>query len=181
MSIRLNARTGVLEGDGVKDSVRTIAGLKGYYLDEAARAAMDQQRLAYRVQAYEPQPEGVPGAICCATTLLEPGLIGDEYCLTRGHFHAGEDRPELEVTVSGTGMLVLMSRDRRTWTERMTAGSVHHVPPGVAHRVANVGETTLVFVSYWPSETGHDYAGIIETGFGARVRRVNGEPALVPA
>jgi glucose-6-phosphate isomerase len=70
--------------------------------------------------------------------------------------------------------------DRRTWTEPMTPGSVHHVPPGTAHRVADIGDVPLVFVSYWPSETGHDYRAIVEHGFGARVRRVNGRPELVP-
>jgi glucose-6-phosphate isomerase len=180
MTVTLNSVTGELTGDGVKESRRTIAGLAGYFRDEATRAAMDQDRLAYRVQAYEPKPEGEPGAVCCATTFLEPGLVGDEYLLTRGHFHAGEDRPELEVTISGTGLLVLMTRDRQTRAELMRAGSVHHVPPGTAHRVANTGGEPLVFVSYWPSETGHDYRTIVERGFGARVRRVSGVPTLVP-
>jgi glucose-6-phosphate isomerase len=179
MAVYLNSLTGELWGDGVKESRRTIAGLTGYFRDEAARAAMDQDQLAYRVQAYEPKPEGEQGAVCCATTFLEPGLVGDEYFLTRGHFHAHEDRAELEVTISGTGMLVLMTTDRRTWTERMRGGSVHHVPLGTAHRVANTGNEPLVFVSYWPSETGHDYRTIIERGFGARVRRVDGVPKLV--
>jgi glucose-6-phosphate isomerase len=180
VGIHLDPVTGVLIGPDVKESRRTIAGLAGCFRDEAARAATDQGRLAYRVQAWEPKPEGEPGAVCCATTFLEPGLVGDEYFLTRGHFHANADCAELEVTVSGTGLLVLMTRDRRTWTEPMRAGSVHHVPPGTAHRVANTGAEPLVFVSYWPSETGHDYRTIIEGGFGARVRRIDGLPTLVP-
>jgi len=180
MTVRLDPLTGVLQGAAVKESRRTLAGLTGYFRDEATRAAMDQDRLAYRVQAYEPKPEGERGAVCCATTFLEPGTVGDEYFLTRGHFHVNEDCPELEVTVSGSGLLVLMTADRRTRTEPMRAGSVHHVPPGTAHRVANTGDEPLVFVSYWPSETGHDYRTIIEDGFGARVRRIDGQPAIVP-
>jgi glucose-6-phosphate isomerase len=180
VNVQLNPLTGVLEGAAVKESRRTLAGLAGYFRDETARAAMDQDRLAYRVQAFEPRPEGEHGAVCCATTFLEPGTVGDEYFLTRGHFHANEDCPELEVTVSGTGVLVLMTADRRTRTEAMRPGSVHHVPPGTAHRVANTGDEPLVFVSYWPSETGHDYRTIVEGGFGARMRRVDGRPALVP-
>jgi glucose-6-phosphate isomerase len=179
MTIRLDARTGVIEGAAVKESRRTLAGLAGYFRNEAARAAMNQDTLAYRVQAYEPKPEGERGAVCCATTFLEPGRVGDEYFLTRGHFHANDDCAELEVTVGGEGVLVLMTRDRRTWTEVMRPGSVHHVPPATAHRVANVGSTPLVFVSYWPSETGHDYRTIIEHGFGARVLCVDGTPAVV--
>lgn len=178
MSVTLDPGTGHLSGPGVKESARVIGALRGYFADEAARLAM-ADRVAYRVQAYEPKPEGEPGAVCCATTFLEPGLVGDEYFLTRGHFHVNEDRPELEVTVSGEGWLVLMTEDRQTRVEVMSAGSVHHVPPRTAHRVANVGNTPLVFVSYWASETGHDYQTIIDHGFSGRVRRINGAPALV--
>jgi glucose-6-phosphate isomerase len=164
----------------VTESRRTIAALKGYFRDEAARARMDQATEAYRVLAYEPRPEGQEGAVCCATTFLSAGCVGDEYFLTRGHFHTAQDRPELEVTVSGEGALILMAEDRRTWMEPMRPGSVHPVPPRTAHRVANTGAAPLVFVSYWPSETGHDYETIARQGFGARLLKVDGLPALVP-
>jgi glucose-6-phosphate isomerase len=179
--VTLDPFTGVLTGPGVIESRRTIGGLAGYFRDEAARAAMDQSVLAYRVLAYEPRPEGVPGAVCCATTFLEPGLVGDEYFLTRGHFHQHEDRPELEVTVAGEGVLILMTEDRVTWAEPMLPGSVHHVAPRTAHRVANIGTVPLVFVSYWPSETGHDYQTILDHGFAARMRKVGDTAVLIPA
>jgi glucose-6-phosphate isomerase, archaeal len=177
--VHLDPLTGVLTGPGVTESVRTLAQLAGVFADEPARARMQQDLVVYRVQAYEPVPEGQPGAVCCATTFLSAGTVGDECFLTRGHFHAKEDRPELEVTVSGSGMLVLMDRSGRTWTEPMSPGSVHHTPAGVAHRVANTGSEPLVFVSYWPSETGHDYAAIAERGFGGRILRVAGAPRFV--
>src|SRR5438046_10612270 len=106
--MHLNAITGELSGEGITTSSRTIAGLAGYFKDESARAAMNQEQVVYRVQAFEPIPEGIPGGICGATTFLQPGRVGDEYFLTRGHFHAKEDRHELAVTVSGEGFLVLM-------------------------------------------------------------------------
>lgn len=180
MPVTLNPLTGVLAGAEVTESRRTIAALKGYFRDEAARNGMDQAIVAYRVLAFEPRPEGQEGAVCCATTFLAPGCVGDEYFLTRGHFHVDQDRPELEVTVSGGGALILMAEDRRTWMEPMHPGSVHPVAPRTAHRVANTGTAPLVFVSYWPSETGHDYDTIATHGFGARLLKVNGVPRLVP-
>jgi glucose-6-phosphate isomerase len=180
MPVTLNPLTGVLTGPEVTQSRRTIAELQSYYRDEAARSRMNQAIVVYRVLAYEPRPEGQEGAVCCATTFLEPGCVGDEFFLTRGHFHAAQDRPELEVTVSGEGALVLMAEDRRTWMEPMYAGSVHHVAPRTAHRVANTGTAPLIFISYWPSETGHDYTTIATRGFGARMRKVRGVPTLVP-
>jgi glucose-6-phosphate isomerase, archaeal len=180
MSVRLDHETGILTGPGVHETARRVKDLAGVFRDETARASRDQETVLYRVQAWEPQPEGKPGAVCLATTFLEPGKVGDEYFLTRGHFHANEDRPEMEVVISGRGALVLMGRDRVTRMEEMAPGTVHHVPPGTAHRVANTGSETLVFVSYWASETGHDYAAIREQGFSARVREVDGRPVLVP-
>ena len=178
--VHFDAKSGDLTGAEVNRSQRTIGGLARYFRDESARAATDQDRVVYRVEAYEPVLEGIPGAVCIATTFLEPGMVGDEYFLTRGHFHANEDRPELEVTISGEGALVLMGCDRITRMEPMNPGSVHHVPPSIAHRVANTGPEPLVFVSYWASETGHDYEAIIREGFSARVRQVEGSPALIP-
>jgi glucose-6-phosphate isomerase len=181
LAVKLDNVTGVLSGPEVVQTTRTIADLRGIFKDEEARAALDQSAIAYRVQAYEPVPEGQEGGIGCATTFLEPGLVGDEYLMTRGHYHAGQDRPELEVTICGEGALVLMDRVRITSIEPMSPGSVHHVPPGTAHRVANTGSETLVFVSYWASETGHDYQAIRELGFSARVRCIEGKPQLVEA
>jgi glucose-6-phosphate isomerase, archaeal len=167
--VRLDPATGVLTGPGVTESVRRVKDLAGMFRDEAARQALDPETVAYRVQAYEPKPEGEEGAVCAATTFLEPGMVGDEYFMTRGHYHANQDRPELEVVISGQGAFVLMDRDRNTWMEPASPGSVHHVPPGVAHRAVNTGNETFVFVSYWASETGHDYQAIRERGFGARL------------
>ncbi len=178
--MRLNLATGELSGPDVTESTRTIEGLAGYFRDEEARAQMDPDTPVYTVQSYEPEPEGKPGGLCAATTFLQPGLVGDEYFLTRGHFHWDEDRPELEVGISGQGMLVLMDCGGNTWTEDLGPGVVLHVPPSVAHRVVNTGNVPLVFVSFWNSETGHDYAVITERGFGGRVRRVDGAPVLVP-
>jgi glucose-6-phosphate isomerase len=177
--VTFDTTTGALIGAAARESRRTLAGLQGYFQDEEARAVMRQDLLVYRVVAWEPEPEGHPGAVCLATTFLEPGLVGKEYFLTRGHFHANQDRPELEMTLSGEGLLVLMDRSRRTRTEPMTPGSVHHVPPGTAHRVVNTGERPLVFVSYWASETGHDYRTIADEGFGARVFVRDGRAVVV--
>lgn len=180
MSVHLNPITGELTGEGVVETVRTVGDLAGIFSNEAAHLSLDPSIVAYRVQAYEPCPEGIEGAVCLATTFLMPGRVGEEYFMTRGHYHANQDRPELEVTISGEGALFLMDQDRQIRIEMMSPGSVHPVPPGTAHRVANTGTEPLVFVSYWASETGHDYGTIREQGFSARLIEVDGKPTLFP-
>lgn len=179
LAVHFNPKSGKLSGEEVVTTVRRISDLTGVFSNEAARVAMDQSAIAYEVEAYEPVAEGTMGGVGLATTYLYSGMVGDEYIMTRGHYHANEDRPELEVTISGEGFLVLMDQDRVTRVEEMLPGSVHPVPPGTAHRVANTGSETLVFVSYWASETGHDYGTIREQGFSGRVRKVDDKPTLV--
>ena len=63
--------------------------------------------------------------------------------------------------------------------ESMSPGSLHFIPPNVAHRVANSGKVPLRLVACWPSDAGHDYDAIRRFGFGARLLNVNGKPSLV--
>jgi glucose-6-phosphate isomerase len=120
------------------------------------------------------------GGLFWGTTWIEPGLVGDEYHCTKGHFHATGDRAEIYFCFQGQGRLVYMDRDRRCWMEPMSPGSVHYIPAQVAHRTVNVGEEVLSFGACWPSDAGHDYAAIARDGFSARVRRINGTPILAP-
>lgn len=172
--VRFDQLTGHLIGERVTVSERRLAGMEGYFTDTAAWALADQNAVVYRVEAYEPVPEGVLGGIGLATTYLFPGSIGGEYYMTRGHFHSNADGPELCMTISGSGALILMSRDRETRYEMMSLGSVHHVPSETAHKAANIGTDALVFVSYWSSEIGHDYETIKKSGFSRRLISVNG-------
>jgi glucose-6-phosphate isomerase, archaeal len=178
---RTNWSTGTIEGSGVETLVRKLSDLGGVFADERAFASLDPDRLVYRTECVFPVPEGTPGGVFWGTTFIEPGLVGNEFHMTKGHFHAQPDRTEIYFTFAGSGLLVLMSRDRRCWAERMSPGSTHFIPPFTAHRTVNTGDQTLAFGASWPSDAGHDYASIAADGFAARVLRVDGRPQLVPA
>ena len=173
----MDLATGALSG--IEKVARTLGQLKGLFRDEAAWNAMDPETVVYRVQAYCPVPEGRPGGLFWGTTFIEPGMVGDEYFMTKGHFHQVRDRTEFYVGAQGEGALILMDEDRRTWFEEMRPGSVHHIPGRTAHRVANTGSGVLSFFACWPSDAGHDYSTIATAGFSARLRCVNGRPTLI--
>ena len=162
------------------ESVRTIGDLADVFGDEEARRALPAGRPVYRVQVHAPVPEGTTGGLFWGSTVVEPGRVGDEYFITRGHFHAVRDRGEYYITVAGEGALILMDETRRTRYEPMHPGTVHYIPGGTAHRVANTGPVPLAFFACWPSDAGHDYECIARDGFGARLREVGGRPVLVP-
>jgi glucose-6-phosphate isomerase, archaeal len=177
--IRVDFSTGELTGTGIEEIHRTIGQLGGVFRDYEAWRAMNPDQLAYRVQLFRPVAEGVIGGLFWGSTFVEPGLVGDEYFMTKGHFHALRDRSEYYVTTAGEGALILMDERRRTRFEPMRPGSVHYIPSRHAHRVANTGLGVLAFVACWPSDAGHDYESVLAHGFSARLRRVHGSPLLV--
>lgn len=179
--ITMDFATGALSGPGVEEVSRTITDLAGVFGDEAAREALAPATLVYRVQSYLPVSEGTEGGLYWGTTFLQPGLVGDEFFMTKGHLHAKRDRGEYYITSSGEGALILMDEQRRTRFEPMRPGSVHYVPSRTAHRVANTGTSVFSFFACWPSDAGHDYGSILREGFSARLRCVDGEPTLVEA
>jgi glucose-6-phosphate isomerase, archaeal len=176
---RVDWATGVLQGPEVQSSRKTVGELKNLFQDSAAVENLPQDQLVYTVQWWSPVPEGTHGGLFWGNTTIEPGQVGHEYFMTHGHTHAKADRTEFYSTVDGVGALILMSADRQTRIEEMTPGSLHHIPPQTAHRVANTGEKPLRFVACWPSDAGYDYESIRTQGFSARLLAVNGQPMLV--
>jgi len=168
-----------LEGTSVRNSVTKLGQLQAYFRSRAAFASMDPETVVYRVQWLEPIAAGVEGGLFWGSTTVEPGRVGDEYFMTKGHFHAIRNRAEYYTTVQGEGMLILMDEQGRTRAEVMTPGSLHYIPGATGHRAVNTGMTPLCFWACWPSDAGHDYDTIAAEGFGARVLLRNGAPALV--
>jgi len=163
----------------VRESVKTLRELQGIYANQEALRSMDPGTVVYRVQAWCPVPEGTEGGLFWGTTVVESGHVDSEYFMTHGHFHQKRNRTEYYTTIDGEGALILMDEARRTWMEPMAAGTLHFIPPSVAHRVANTGKVPLRLVACWPSDAGHDYEAIRQSGFSARLLSVNGKVSLV--
>jgi glucose-6-phosphate isomerase len=170
---------GVLSGPELQESARTIGQLGRIFHDQKAWSEMNPEQVVYRVQWLKPVEEGTPGGLFWGNTMLEPGRVGEEYFMTHGHSHANTDRSEFYATVQGTGFIVFMNPERKSWVEPMLPGSIHYVHAHMAHRVVNTGSEPLRFVACWPSDAGHDYASIAERGFSLRVLCREGRPEIV--
>lgn len=177
----LDMAKGVFAGAGLINSNKNIGQLQHLFLDEEARQQMDQQQPVYRVQAWLPVDEGTTGGLFMGTTWIKPGLVGDEYFMTHGHFHKLADRGEYYWGLEGKGVLLLMDQQRNTRAEYVYPGSLHYIPAYTAHRVANIGDTELSFGACWPSDAGHNYDEIKERGFSKRLINQNGTPTLINA
>jgi len=178
--IQMDWANGLLEsGAEIRASVKTLGQLAGIFGNEKARHAMDPNTVVYRVQAWCPVPEGTQGGLFWGITIIEPGQVDSEYFMTHGHFHLLRDRCEYYAALEGEGALLLMDESRKTWMEPMSAGTVHFIPPRLAHRVANTGKGSLRFAACWPSDAGHDYDTIRTHGFGSRLLCIDGKPTLI--
>jgi glucose-6-phosphate isomerase len=176
---RIDWPAGKMHGSAVQTLVKKAGQLGGIFEDRNSWSTMDPETVVYSVEWQEPVPQQTEGGLFWGSTTIEPGRVGDEYYMTRGHFHARRDRAEFYTTVQGEGMLILMDEDRSTRVEIMSPGSLHYIPGHTAHRSVNTGESPLVFWACWPSDAGHDYETIAERSFGARVLRRNGVPEVV--
>jgi glucose-6-phosphate isomerase len=131
------------------------------------------------VQVWLPVAENTSAGLFFGTSTIMPGKVGNEYFMTKGHFHAKSDRAEFYWGVQGKGMLLLMDRNRNTRAEEVIPGSLHYIPGETAHRLVNTGDENLVVGACWPSDAGYDYDEIAQHGFSARLFEKDGKPVLI--
>jgi glucose-6-phosphate isomerase len=138
---------------------RRLADMRGMYLEEATAG----DAVVYRVHAI---PAPATGAnLLCSTTVLQPGTVGGEYYMTKGHFHQVRDRAEVYLGLAGEGRLVTATEDGRHAVEPIRRGTISYVPGGWAHRSVNVGDEPLVFFAVYVGDAGHDYGTVERRGF----------------
>ena len=158
--------------------IKRLSELPGIFRDSSSFAQAVTERndpVVYEVIDYRK-----PGSdICFGTTIMSPGKVGDEYYMTRGHFHERTDRGEAYFTQSGQGLLLLESRDGETRSVEMRPGICAFIPPDWAHRSVNTGNDKLVFAWFCATDAGHDYGTILTRGMRKLVIERNGACALV--
>lgn len=154
---------------------KRLGELGQIYHDKEAFAAASGDRLAYEVIEY--RAEG--SDIIFGTTVMQPGKVGEEYFMTRGHFHVRRDRGEVYYTQSGEGILLLESRSGEVQSVEMKPGICAFIPPDWAHRSINTGTEKLVFVWVCEADAGHDYGEIMSKGMRSLVVEREGKPAVI--
>ena len=177
--VLVNLESYALTGAPIQNQQRKLTEIANIFQDEVAVKDFPADKLAYTVQSWLPVADGTPGGLFFGVSTIMPGKVGNEYFMTKGHFHSQTDRAEFYWGVKGKGMLILMDRSRKTWAEEVFPGSLHYIGGDVAHRLANTGDENLVVGACWPSDAGHDYEEIANNGFSARLMEVDGKPTLV--
>ncbi|GII81821.1 glucose-6-phosphate isomerase [Sphaerisporangium rufum] len=152
---------------------RRLSDMRGAYAEDC-----DGAQVVYEVFNID-VPETNSELQTC-TTRLYNGKVGDEYFMTKGHFHEVRDRSEVYLTTSGYGRLVMATEDGRYAIEEMRPGSMNYIPGGWSHRSVNVADEPLVFFAAYIGDSGHDYGSIEERGFPVLVVEGPSGPEVVP-
>ena len=177
VQIRLEDFT--LSGEPIAYQTRAMKEVASIFRDQIAARAIAPETSVYAVQSWLPVAEGTQGALFFGVSTIMPGKVGNEYFMTKGHFHLKSDRAEFYWGVAGKGMLILMDQNNNTWGEEVSPGSLHYIGGNTAHRLANTGDCELIVGACWPADAGHDYETIAQNGFTARLLEIDGSPKFV--
>jgi len=172
-SIKLDLEQGFMRG-ATNHLVRRAADMRGYYLDAPAlERLISEHANPVHYEVFEvPVPEERGHLMYCIST-LQPGRVGREFYMTKGHYHQVEATSEIYLGLRGQGYLLLKTADGQCHAELIGRGRMVYVPPGWAHRSVNTGLEPLVSFCVYPAEAGHNYGGI--ASFPRRVFERNGQ------
>ncbi len=145
---------------------RRLSAMRGQFLDQVAydRMIAKDDPLIYEV--YEVKRPEVAGEFLLGISIVHPGKVGDEFFMTKGHFHSVIDTAEIYYCLRGEGYMVMETPEYETSVEALSPGKVLYVPPRWAHRsVCTSRQEDLVTFFAYPANAGHDYGTIEQRGF----------------
>ena len=159
-----------------ESSKRYLSDVKSIFYDTAEaerRLAVDDQ-LIYELPMLQDS-----GDLAFGTSITYPGTIGDEYFMTKGHFHSILNTAEVYYCLNGNGMMMMEDSNGQWECRELNAGTALYVPKGFAHRSINVGKQPLVTFFCFRADASHDYKTIASQGFRHLVVRKNGRPQII--
>lgn len=177
--ISLDLEAGTMQ-DPTRVTVRKATDMQGYYKDEKALAELVENGNPVHYEVFEvPVPEEYGHLMYCIST-LQPGKVGEEYFMTKGHYHTIAGTAEIYLCLKGEGYMLMKTTSGECRSVKMTRGQMVYVPPFWAHRSVNTGNEPLVSFCVYQADAGHNYGDIEEEGFPASFQNKNGEVVLTP-
>jgi len=159
---------------------RLLSNMKGLFADDVAlnAAIADENKLVY--EFYD---MGVPESekeVAYGTSITYPGKIGDEYFMTKGHFHTVLDAAEIYYCLRGNGYMLMENPEGDWEAQELKPGQALYVPGRYAHRSINISATEpLITFFAFPANAGHDYGTIESQGYRMLLIERDGKPSFV--
>lgn len=177
-AVNFDLAAGIMENP-TSHLVRRTSDMRGYYADAVALDTLiaDGDPLHYEV--FEVPVPAEYGHLMYCISKLQPGLVGDEYFMTKGHYHTALNTGEIYLALRGTGLMMMKTPDGKCRHEVFAPGRMVYVPPYWGHRSINTGDEPLISFCVYPGDAGHNYGDIEDEGFPKRAFRRDG--ALIVA
>jgi len=153
--------------------------MKVMYADTAAQNALIDIEDPVIYEFYELGAPEQPGDVAFGSSITYPGKVGDEYFMTKGHFHTILDTAEVYYTLSGEGYMLVENPEGDWDAFPLSAGQAVYVPKRYAHRSINTGSVPLVTFFAFRGDAGHDYGTIEDKGYRKLIVERDGKPAII--
>jgi len=176
-TVDFNLITGLSETR--ESTKRTLSKMKGMYADQNAFESVLKNEDPLVYEFYELDLPETASNLLFGTSIVYPGKVGDEYFMTKGHFHTILETGEVYYCLSGYGAM-LMENPEGDWDiQYFSPGKVVYVPPRYAHRSINLGNEPLVTFFTFRADAGHDYGTIETKGYRKLVVERDGKPEII--
>jgi len=177
--VQFDLAAGIMENPTAQID-RRASDMRGYYADEAAlERLIAAQGDPVHYETFEsPVPEQAGHLRYCISKLY-PGVVGDEYFMTKGHYHTVLKTGEIYLCLRGTGLMMMKTAEGDCRWEAFAPGRMVYVPPCWAHRSINTGDEPLISFCVYPGDAGHNYGDIQTEGFPQRVFQRDGRVLIV--
>lgn len=160
--------------------IRKLSSMVGQYLNLEAYQEMLAKDDQVLYEVYEIKRPEVAGELLHGVSMVHPGKVGQEYFMTKGHFHTILDTAEVYYCLKGQGMMVMETPEGEWAIEKLYPGRVLYVPPRWAHRSVNTAsDSDLMTFFIYPGNSGHDYGTIEQQGFRKLIIEEAGQPNVI--
>lgn len=177
-SMYLDFKTGELKPHD-RTNIRKLSDMKGMFLNTELEFKILEREDPIIYSFSERVLPEENGHLQLATTSIQPGKIGEEYFMTKGHYHRRPDTSEVYLGLAGEGCLLVQTEKGDFESIVIHPGVTAYIPPYWGHRMVNTGSTPFVFFAVYPGDAGHNYGDIEKTGFVKVLVERNGKPLLI--
>ena len=164
---------------GAEATTRRLSQMKEMFLDQAAAEEILKEEDPLIYEFYELGCPERAGDVLFGTTILYPGKVGNEYYMTKGHFHTLLETAEVYYTLGGEGVMVMEDPEGDTIERPLRKGEAVYVPRRYAHCSVNTGSEPLIMFFAFDANAGHDYGTIETKGYHKLIVEKDGQPAVV--
>lgn len=177
-TIDFDLKTGLSKSEA-ESSKRRVSNMRGMFVDEAATEEMIKNGDPLVYEFYELGAPEKAGDLAFGSSITYPGKVGNEYYMTKGHFHTILETGEVYYCISGEGYMLLENPEGDWSAQPLSPGMTVYVPPRYAHRSINTGNVPMVTIFCFRGDAGHDYGTIETKGYRKLIVEKDGKPEII--